>query len=480
MRLRALLPIALFLGVVATAGASPLVLERELVLDDPPEGVVILNPWGGISVRAHEGETLEARARIEAWAPQGWNASLDGAVRLRSRPSPRGLEIAPSLPETGAEISLALHLSVLVPRGTEVVARAEFGDVSVVDTRAGVDVHLESGNVRVRGATDRVMLRNGLGDVSVSECDADVELSLEDANAELRSIGGSASISQRFGRLRVRGVRGDLALEGLVGDIDAEELRGETTMVGIKGQVRLDRVAGPLRISVEAGDVVVSNVEGRAEIKTIAGDIALRGVNSGASVESSLGTVSVLDVSGDLSVRAGGGEVSARRIGGASSIASAGGGVTVEDAGRVGVDAAAGLVRVIGTRGRVDVAAFEGAVAVEDAAGGVSIEAGLGSVRVHGAAGPVSVRAREGHVEIGGLRAAALGARHDVSASRGSVTVTWPRATSLGYELDGERCVVSRKGQTEREGSRLQSAAKEGAARLRVIAPRGSVSLELH
>jgi hypothetical protein len=154
---------------------------------------------------------------------------------------------------------------------------------------ADLDLQLEGGDIRVRGASGEVTARTGGGDlllelagkVGLSSGGGDIhaqridsgtihtgggDIVVEHIDAGTLTTGGGDIRIQQLGTGRVRTGGGDVAIGRADGDLDASSSAGDIT---------IGRCVATTEISTSAGDVTAEVVSGNITVKTGTGDIAI-------------------------------------------------------------------------------------------------------------------------------------------------------------------------------------------------------------
>jgi len=136
--------------------------------------------------------------------------------------------------------SVSENLEILVPEGVAVEIKAESGDVTVKETKAGVWVKALAGDIVVERAKGRVEVHSHAGDISLT-----------------RLEGGDIEIENRAGDVSLHEVSGNVKVRSAAGDIKATEMKLATANIEtVSGDVMVD-IAEPI-----STDVVIRSVSG--------------------------------------------------------------------------------------------------------------------------------------------------------------------------------------------------------------------------
>jgi DUF4097 and DUF4098 domain-containing protein YvlB len=152
----------------------------------------------------------------------------------------------------------SVDYDVTAPKGIKVAGRIGSGDVTLRNV-AAASVAVDSGNVRVRGASGDVSARSSSGDLDLSD------------------IAGAVASHTDSGNIRLAGVTGTADAETSSGDIVASDLRGARTSTHTdSGNVTL-RLASTQDVDAQtsSGDVrltVPSGQSYRVAVSSSSGD----------------------------------------------------------------------------------------------------------------------------------------------------------------------------------------------------------------
>lgn len=120
-------------------------------------------------------------------------------------------------------------------------------------------------------------------------------------NVDLVTAGGSISVDDLAGDVKVRTSGGSLAFEGIEGFIEG-------------------RTSG--------GSISATRVGGRADLHTSGGSITVRGVDADADLHTSGGSINVQDARGEVTARTSGGSIRLDGVGGVVDAHTSGGSIT--------------------------------------------------------------------------------------------------------------------------------------------------------
>ena len=126
------------------------------------------------------------------------------------------------------------HLELSVPYGTRVIARTQSGDIGVHGTRGEVEVHAQSGDIKVDDVANRLDVNTLSGDITVREVVGDAVIATTSGGVKITDIRGNADVNTVSGDVELRGVTaktvrakttsGDVTFDGLIDPTGRYEL----------------------------------------------------------------------------------------------------------------------------------------------------------------------------------------------------------------------------------------------------------------
>lgn len=181
----------------------------------------------------------------------------------------------------------SLRITVRVPSGSSVNAKAASADLSVrgqagkttVNTASGeidvadateVNANTASGDIKIIRATGRIHTNSASGDVEVDHCEG--ELTARSASGDLRIgyAGGNVSATTASGDVLVRkGVRGVYKIRTVSGEVSVGVAKGAGVWLDLNstsGRTRSDLAVGDTPVAVGEPDL-------NLQIRTVSGDI---------------------------------------------------------------------------------------------------------------------------------------------------------------------------------------------------------------
>lgn len=142
----------------------------------------------------------------------------------------------------------AVHLDLRVPRGIEVIAVNEDGEVHLADLHNPVRLRNKGGNVFVDGLKGPLRIENKKGDLSLTSINGDITVLNEGGDLSVKDIQGEMKISDKGGNIKAVFVKGNITIEDTKGDIFVEELKGDLDISGAgKGDCVYINVVGNIQ-----------------------------------------------------------------------------------------------------------------------------------------------------------------------------------------------------------------------------------------
>ena len=186
----------------------------ELELDDIRE-VDVRVVGGEISITAGGREATSVRLEVDVRKGPDVEVTVEDGVLLVQHQPVRSLG---SLFSTGP--AMHANVTLLVPEGTDVRARAVSGDVFVAGIRAASSISTVSGRITATGLDGEVGLRTVSGDIDVQGVAGTVRVNA--VSGEVTISGGAAD------EVSVRSVSGDLTLDfDETPDVDCTTVSGD-------------------------------------------------------------------------------------------------------------------------------------------------------------------------------------------------------------------------------------------------------------
>jgi DUF4097 and DUF4098 domain-containing protein YvlB len=195
-------------------------------------------------------------------------------------------------PQTGSFRRFrARDVNLVVPPGTDIVARSTSGDVRI-------------GQVTPKGAAlGEVEGVTASGDLRLASVMSDLRCKTASGDLFVDEIGGNLNVATASGDVRVDTVRGDVEINSASGDIHIGTAEGSVGFRTASGDVNVQRLAGPsLRGKLLSGDVrlgIPPRREINLDLNSLAGELHHDLTASGLEPEQRL-RIEVSAVSGDL------------------------------------------------------------------------------------------------------------------------------------------------------------------------------------
>jgi len=166
-------------------------------------------------------------------------------------------------------------------------------------------------------------------------------------NLDLKTAGGSISVGDLTGDVRLQTAGGSLQTASITGQVWGRTAGGSITASGATGTVdvqtaggsiHLGEVAGPVAAETAGGGITVQSAKASVKAKTAGGNIRIDQAEGPVRAETSGGSITIKTVRGALEARTAGGDIQADEVHGAIDAHTSAGSVTVGLAGPLGKD----------------------------------------------------------------------------------------------------------------------------------------------
>lgn len=222
-------------------------VERTLMLSGQP---LLLEGFNGtIQVEGRPDSTASVRIEKKASGlSQSAADSLLDAIAIEESRTRQGhrLRVFSDQPSASADIYLSM------PYKTALTIETGNSNVEVEAMAAPVDINLEQGAVRIKGAADDLDVRTGNGNI-----DVDMVGFPDSTDVRLRTVNGQIMLSLPArvpGTLRADAKIGTVALSGF----ELEDPKETRTTTGIFQEGRIGEGKGRIRLSTENGSIEVA------------------------------------------------------------------------------------------------------------------------------------------------------------------------------------------------------------------------------
>jgi Putative adhesin/Domain of unknown function (DUF5668) len=241
----------------------------------PGARITIQTRRGNISVHAGDGDEL--RVTVNKAASGSSESAADermAGVKTTIEQTSDGYNVHPTNQEDW-EGAVDADLDVEVPKGANVTASSDRGDVTVAGVRGAIEVKAEK------------------GDIEVHDAGSDVAATLEKGDLRISNVAGNLRVNGRGSEIEVSDVAGDATFDGeFFGPIRVRNVTKTTHYVSQRSDLTLVHMTGRLELSSEA--LEVSDVGGAAKLTTH---------NKDLEVENVAGPLGIVDSHGDIKIR---------------------------------------------------------------------------------------------------------------------------------------------------------------------------------
>jgi DUF4097 and DUF4098 domain-containing protein YvlB len=201
------------------------------------------------SITVEPWDEAGVRFALEACSLAGKNhEALRQEYTVESSPLPDGLRLASRFPEQGSWWGMSrnrpqLHLKLSVPEATHLTLKTSGGSVSVAQLRGDLRVRTSGGSIRLEQV---------------------------DGTVDLHTSGGSISLNETSGNALVKTSGGSIRLGRILGEVQARTSGGSITV---------DEVFGPIQATTSGGSIRVTlsdQPQNHCLLKTSGGSITVR------------------------------------------------------------------------------------------------------------------------------------------------------------------------------------------------------------
>jgi len=193
-----------------------------------------------------------------------------------------------------------LGITVRVPAGSSIVAKAASADLRATGRYALVQVDLASGDAWVDRVTGDAQLKSASGDITVGRVGGGLRITSSSGNLDVGDVTGDVSAEAASGDITVRGVGGSIRAGTASGDVQVGVVR--------RGEAKLSSSSGDVEVGVAAGTGVwldVSTASGTTRNDLAMGADGAPPAGEGAAtlqlhVRTASGDVRIRRVTGDV------------------------------------------------------------------------------------------------------------------------------------------------------------------------------------
>ena len=416
MKIRSLPSVLLALSAVALVRADDSVALRTLK-GEVPAGVRTIdvsNDLGNV--------TVSAVAANFGWE---WNLSTSGAqtgrtaayvqdCKLEVTDDNGVLRLVVVRPERQAarhSSGVWRHVLSAVTLGTvpspEEAVRSDL--VLRVPAASAVAIKDRFGSVRVTGVRGAVDVDNRNGRIDLTDLPGAVSARTSFGSVHAERT-GPADIASQNGNLELRSVDGDLRAATSFGRLTVADVKGMARLDNQNGMIDAARITGEVRARTSFGGVQLDEIGGRAEVRNQNGRITATRVTGDLVAETSFADLRADGVGGKAVLKAQNGKIDAARITGDLRASTSFASLNARDVG-----------------GAADLTGQNCAITAAGMSGDLRAETSFGSIKLEGDGRHFDARNQNGAVQIVALSPAVE--RIDASATFGSIDVRLPADT---------------------------------------------------
>jgi len=144
------------------------------------------------------------------------------------------------------------------------------------------EIHASSGDVLVKTLTgENLTVKSAYGNVSMEDVKAMVDIVSSTGDVMLNNITGDIKLESAYGNQQLTGITGNLTCRLSSGDIKVEKVNGNLGIASVYGSINTSDCKGDIKIVSSSGDVKGKNLEitNSLEITSVYGDVRMQLAN---------------------------------------------------------------------------------------------------------------------------------------------------------------------------------------------------------
>lgn len=202
--------------------------------------VTIDHRLGGLTLRVHEGPTVDVRATIRSS-----DDALGRQIRIHATESAGGVAIRTEIPEVKnhrGHLSYSVEMHVTVPSNAPVHAKNRFGSMDARGLRASSVLENKQGPLTFRDGRGSHTLENSFGPIEASNHTGNLAVRNSNGPISVTKINGSVDVTNRFGPVSVQDIQQSASINNANGPIDVMDIGGSLKLVNAFGPVEVSTV----------------------------------------------------------------------------------------------------------------------------------------------------------------------------------------------------------------------------------------------
>lgn len=173
------------------------------------------------------------------------------------------------------------ELDVTLPAGTEVVVRAENGDVVASGLTGEVSLDSSNGDIETSDLAGPLTARSSNGDIEVRDSAGDVDTDNSNGDVTVTDVDGSVTAVTSSGEITIDSVTGDASADTSNGGVEISAVDGNVDSDSGNGEITVTGDGEPVALTIRTsnGDEIIEgptdpDAERTVEIRSSNGDVA--------------------------------------------------------------------------------------------------------------------------------------------------------------------------------------------------------------
>ena len=365
--------------------------------------VSIDHRFGDLEVRTQSGSSVVVRATIRCSDPD-----LGKQIRINAVEEGGGVSVKTIFPEVHVHrgnISYSVDMTVTIPPNATLLAKNQFGSTDVRGLNASSTIDNRQGAIEFgdsRGGSHTIT--NAFGAIKVENVAGDLTINNSNGQIDVQKAGGRLTITNRFGSIAVDDAKRDVTISNANGQITTLDVGGSLKVTNQFGNVKASTISGGADITTTNARVDLSNVGSSATVRNSFGSVTAQAIRGDLTVDGQNSKVDAANVSGNAKVDTAFGGVTLQNIGGLVDVTTSNGNINVTDIGAFTAETRFGSVRAERVRGSADVKGSNGGITLQEISGDVKVRTTFGGAFINGVNGSVDVQNQNGAISVEGLR----------------------------------------------------------------------------
>ncbi|MEA2030542.1 MAG: hypothetical protein U9N55_02960 [candidate division Zixibacteria bacterium] len=267
--------------------------------------IFINSPTGQVKVTGWDKGIVLVQSKVEMLSnsrQQMKNLVEDIILNVSSGDSGILVEVkVPNITDPGTTIDKSI-LEIMIPMDNRLTCNSAFGEISVSDVQASVNINANNSSIDVNNVLGAVNAVNSNGDITLSDIAGDIVIQSSFAPVTVSDCNGSIRIKNAYAAVAVSQCEGDVGIHN----------SGETRLIDHKGSVSIANSDGLIEIRNLVGDVTAHNsynpilfdgVEGAVKAENRHSDITALNIDGSLNIDNSYAPITARFLSGKLDIK---------------------------------------------------------------------------------------------------------------------------------------------------------------------------------